>query len=309
MKNPIIPANSANPVGTSKILGSANSKLRKSMKRVGQRVKVLFNKIPVEQTTPDEAGIAVNAEEKLYRYYISPFELNNLSVELQKIILAEMGDGDILAPYIVSSFNLGTSQAIANLVAQAPEYPVTAERAILSRSHQVRVNIVNSRVFEEMQNLNSEMRTNLNRVLSQGMQNGKNPRDVARQIYEQIGIPEWNSGDNKASYARALRIARTEMNSAHRVAGQVQDQEANALGINTGMMWFSALSPTTRDSHARLHGRIMTRQEINDLYSQSGFGVNCKCSQKSIVLNEDGQPRNPDFVKRIKDTGKKFFKD
>lgn len=306
MANPIVPRNDANPVGTSRILGSARADLKKRMKRVGQRTKILFSKVPVEEATPDDAGIATNAN-SVYRYFISPYVLNNLSLELQQIIEQEMGDGDVLDPFLVSSFNLGTSAAITNLVAQAPEYPVTAERAILSPQHQVRVNIVKSRVFEEMSGLNVEMRAGLNRILSEGMQNGQNPRLIARQIYEQVGLPEWNSGKNKASYARSLKIARTEINMAHRQATQYQDQDANKMGVKTGLLWFSALSRTTRRNHARRNGNVYTREQVNDFYSRDANAINCKCSQTSVVLNEDGTPRSENLIKKVKASGKKYF--
>jgi hypothetical protein len=306
MANPIVPKNKTTPTGTARINGQSNAKLKKAHRNIGQRVKAAFNEIPREQVSVDQAGIATNATN--YRYQINILTLTQLSNEIEQIINQEFENDLLLEPFVTSSFNLGTATALANLQAQVPDYPVSLEVLQLSEPHQVRVSVVQSRAFEEMQNLNSDMKTNLNRILKDGMIQGDSPRVIARRINQEIGIPEWNSGDNKASYARALRISRTEINHAHRVATRAQDQDANKLGIETGMLWFSALSKTTRRTHARRHGHDYTRQEVEDFYSRDGNEINCKCSQNSIVL-KDGKPLDPEFTERLQQQGKTFFKD
>ncbi len=329
MANPIVPRNKKTPTGTARISGESNAKLKKAHKNIGQRVKELFNEIPRELTTADQAGIAANrklfyrvqrlmgfgyeyeeavANAASYRYQINVFGLTQLTSSIEQIINQELENDLILEPYVTSSFNLGTATALANLQAQVPDYPVSLDVLQLSEPHQVRVSVVQSRAFEEMQNLNSDMKTNLNRILKDGMIQGDSPRVIARRINQEIGIPEWNSGDNKASYARALRISRTEINHAHRVATRAQDQDANKLGIETGMLWFSALSATTRRTHARRHGHVYSRQENEDFYSRDYNQVNCRCSANSIVL-QDGKPLDPAFVKRLQAQGKLFFND
>ncbi|MGB2063584.1 MAG: phage minor head protein [Marinomonas gallaica] len=286
------------------MITSAEVDLRKKMKRVGQRVIKMFDKVQGYEVPDNEGGIQVN---KSYLYLISAFQMMQMSDELETIIGEELPP-DTVNPFVASAFNLGTTQAIANLANQTA-LPYDATQKIMSPAHQARIAIVQNRVFEQMQNLNADMKANLNRVLTDGMLNGENPRDVARRIRDQIGIPEWNSGDNQASYARAQRIARTEMGTAHREAIKAQDQDANDLGIKTKMIWFSALKPTTRKSHARKHGHLFTRDEISSFYSRDGNAINCFCSQQSVVLDEEGNPDNPEFVNRIKKVGDEFFKD
>jgi hypothetical protein len=301
MRNPITPRNDEAPVGTAGITRTADAALRKSMKRIGQRVKVMLNKIPTQEIT-------INADTE-YRYLIAPASIFQLADDIGDIIEQETDNGEMLEPYGVSSFNLGTTQAIANLAAQVATYPITPESLQFSQPHQARINIVRSRMFEEMQNLNSTMKANLNRILVQGISEGQNPRVIARQIYQEAGIPEWNSGNNKASFARALRVARTEINHAHREAGRAQDRDANALGIKTKLLWFSALLPTTRKTHARRHGHYYTREEVERFYSRDGNSVNCRCSQRSLVLDENDEPYDPTFIERLQKKGKVFFND
>lgn len=304
MGQPIKPRNDEAPQGTARMITSAEIELRKSMKRVGQRVINMLDDVRGYEAPDNEGGIKVN---KSYLYLISAYQMMQMSDEIGAIIDDEMPPS-VMNQYVASAFNLGTTQAIANLANQTA-LPYDAQQKIMSPAHQARIAIVQNRVFEQMQNLNADMKASLNRVLTDGMLNGENPRDVARRIRDQIGIPEWNSGDNQASYARAQRIARTEMGTAHREAIKAQDQDANNLGIKTKMIWFSALKPTTRRSHARKHGHLFTRDEISSFYSRDGNAINCFCSQQSVVLDEDGNPENPEFVSRVKKVGDDFFRD
>ena len=301
---PIKPRNEAAPNGTTRIINGAEKELRQSVKRIGQRVIKLLKSVQAMPVPDNEGGIQVN---RSYYYLITATQLMQMGDEIGVVIDEEL-QPDALNPFLVSSFNLGTTQAIANLANQT-SLPYDAATKIMSPAHQARIAIVQNRVFEYMQNLNADMKANLNRVLSNGMLNGESPFTVARQIRDEIGIPEWNSGDNKASYARAVRIARTEMNNAHREAIRAQDVDANELGIKTRLLWFSAMSATTRRTHARRHGHLYTRDEVNSFYSRDANGINCKCNQTSVVVNDQGEPDNPDFVSRIKSQGEKYFDD
>ena len=329
MANPIVPRNKKTPTGTARINGESNAKLHKAMKNIGQKVRLRFEQVPSFVTTPDDAGISTNNLKRFlklqrymsygfthteavnaasYRYAFNILTLQQLTADVNSIVDQELEDGNIITPFVKSSFNLGTATAIANLSKQVPNYPITVESMALSQPHQMRVSILQGRVFEEMNGLSGDMKANLNRILSTGMTQGDSPRVIARRINQEIGIPEWNAGDNKASFARALRISRTEINHAHRVANRAQDQEANKLGIETRLLWFSALSATTRKTHARRHGHDYTRQEVERFYNKDGNEINCKCSQNSLVL-VDGKPIDPKFIDRLQSQGTTFFDD
>lgn len=303
MGNPIKPKNEKDPVGTGRIKASAEKEIRGALKRTGQRAIELLKSVPVRGVDDNAGGLQIN---KSYLYLIAGFQLEQISEQLSIIVADELSPS-LLDGFIASSFNLGTTAAIANLANQTT-LPYTAATKIQSSAHLARVAIVQNRAFEFMQNLTSDTRASLNRVLTSGITNGINPTDIARQIYQQIGIPEWSdSPDGAASYARALRIARTEINHAHREAGRAQDRDANDVGVKTGLLWFSALRRTTRRTHAANHGEILTRDQVAAFYSRDANEINCNCTQRSIVLNDDGQPMSPDFVEKIKASGKRFF--
>ena len=54
------------------------------------------------------------------------------------------------------------------------------------------------------------------------------------------------------------------------------------------MMHFSALSPTTREDHAARHGEVYTVDEVAEWYSVDANGINCKCTQVEVLLDENG---------------------
>ena len=132
-----------------------------------------------------------------------------------------------------------------------------------------------------MDSFNGDTATELGRVLSQGVEDGLNPRDVAKGIRKRFGISE----------RRAETIARTEITGALRRAARDENQDAQErLGIRTAMLWYSALLPTTRQSHASKHGRTFSAQEVAEFYSQGAESINCRCSQQSVLLDENDQP-------------------
>jgi len=103
-------------------------------------------------------------------------------------------------------------------------------------------------------------------VLSTGIENGQNPIEVARTIRDRFDV----------SRSRAERIARTEITGALRRARWDEAEDARiSIGIRTLEMHLSALSPTTRASHAARHSRLFTVQEVREWYTQDGNSINC----------------------------------
>jgi len=62
------------------------------------------------------------------------------------------------------------------------------------------------------------------------------------------------------------------------------------LGIKTGMLWTSALIPTTRSWHAAKNGKVLTTAEVKAFYSVNGNRYRCRCAQTEALLDADGKP-------------------
>ncbi|EJO9495211.1 minor capsid protein, partial [Cronobacter sakazakii] len=161
-------------------------------------------------------------------------------------------------------------------------------------AYQSRLILVRAREFEEMKGLSNQIKADLSRVLTDGIGRGLNPREVARNITAQTDIER----------SRANRIARTEITTAlRRARWDEHDQARNDLGLNVMLLHMSALSPTTRRTHALRHGHLYTSDEVREWYSINGNAINCKCTQVTVLVDEKGVPLNSSVI----DIAKKEF--
>lgn len=305
MKNgqPLLPATPKAPTMTIGINNAADRKIKAAMRAIQNAVLTLLNDTPKRRVSAPESGVIGNAQ--TYLYEITPQILGRIPDEIGRIIELNLLEGGAFDWYmyqaVAAASESGVGAEVRNIQAQTvpTEYPVTVQSALVAPQHIARVELAKARIYNEMQGLSAEMKTQLSRVLSNGMANGDNPRVIARRIYDQIGLPEWNDGGDKASYARALRIARTEINEAHRKAREGERDTARKLGINLGVMHLSALKNNTRKWHARRHGWVGTEQEEKEWFSKDGNSISCQCSTIGTVLNDDGTIRSDKFKQKV----------
>lgn len=96
-------------------------------------------------------------------------------------------------------------------------------------------------------------------------------------------------------------MAQTEQVGALRKAQwQETDWARERLGLNTAVLWLSALKPTTRSWHAARHGRTYTTEEVQAFYAINGNRYNCYCSQIPVLLNDDGSIFNEGLADKLK---------
>lgn len=268
------------------------------MAEIRRRVIRRFEEVPYYTT----AGNSLHANRETYHYLIDEDILTNLSEYILAMIEELVMRGDNGSPIIIGpaeqAYQSGAAYQVSNLQAQTEAFRRTLEETLLSTPYRTRIGLVRARVFEEMQGFTAATRTDLQRVLADGMARGLSPRDITKQVSERTGV----------GASRAERIARTEINNAHRNALVDQDEQANDEGVRTKLLWFSALSSTTRPHHASRHGRTYSRQEVDDFYSRDANGINCKCSVRSILVDENGNPLSEVLPDKMKLQGAKFFK-
>ena len=77
-------------------------------------------------------------------------------------------------------------------------------------------------------------------------------------------------------------------------------------GMNTGLLWLSALKPTTRSWHASRHGKVYTTEQVRDFYAENGNRYNCYCSQIPVLLNDDGSIFNKGLADKLATERKKW---
>ena len=109
--------------------------------------------------------------------------------------------------------------------------------------------------------------------------------------------------------SKAKTIAQTEQVGALRQAQWNEtDWAADRLGLNTGLLWLSALKPSTRAWHASRHGKVYTTEEVRDFYSEMKNRANCYCSQIPVLLNDDGSIFNEGLADKLAAERKQWAK-
>ena len=74
------------------------------------------------------------------------------------------------------------------------------------------------------------------------------------------------------------------------------ESEAKKLGFNQKYMHLSALSPTTRKSHASRHGKLFSANEVREFWSDKENIAGCKCTVVAVMVDKSGTPIISDFV-------------
>lgn len=249
---PILPPNGANPANQGRRVKQAMRGVDAILKSAQARLLLALEQIPVR---------VVNATR--YEFQV---DLDALRAIVAQIVEELRAAGEPVGQATAGAYAEGTAQASVNLSGLTDDYARPLSSLLASEPYMRRSALVRARVFEEMQGFAGETGADLARVLFTGMEEGRDPLDIARDIRAQFGV----------SKRRAEMIARTEINGALRRGRLDEERDAQErLGIKTGMLWASALKPTTRPSHARRHGRVYTIEEVRDFYSRDGNAINC----------------------------------
>jgi SPP1 gp7 family putative phage head morphogenesis protein len=293
---PILPANKQDPTGVDRLERGAMREFGRRMRKIARGYVEILNRIPAE--------IAVNKATtpvKRYAFRLDAALLMALLGEgssLVDSILLEGGERNLwfFDAYVAVAYRRGTAQEFANLAQQSPAYKAgQQDLAAIMRSdpYRRRMALVQAREFEEMQKLAGDVRADMTRILTEGIGRGLNPRTIARNLTDQAGI----------EHRRANKIARTEITTALRRARWDESDEAtDEYGLRGKQMHLSALSPTTRATHAARHGNLYTTEQVRDWYSQDGNSINCKCSQTFVLVDENGKPLVPAIQQRALET-------
>lgn len=287
-KSPILPGNDADPTGVDRLERGAMREMRRRIGLIRGRYIEALNSIPAEP--------AVN---RRYTYQLYSYTLETLLADLDAFVDSILLEGGreglwFAEAYVRTGYQRGTAQEFANLGQQSPAYAAGRQglqQLLASEPYRRRVALVRARAFEEMQGLSGNVKANMTRVLTDGVARGLNPREVARNLRGQAGI----------EVRRADRIARTEItNALRRARWDEHDDASEQYGLRSMLMHYSALSPTTRITHASRHANLYTSDQIRDWYAVDGNSINCKCSQLSVLVDDSGQPLVPAIVERAK---------
>ena len=242
----------------------------------------------------DQRLYQVNAGKFIYD--MTPQELAELLEAVQGILdqfLLEGGEQNQWAmDYVVAEAQRGTLEAFNNLSQQSQVYAsqTTLQQLLSSPGYQNQIASARLTTFSDWKAISDASRADLTGIITDAVARGVNPRETASVISKRLDV----------SMSRAKVIAQTEQVGALRQAQWNEtDWAADRLGLNTGLLWLSALKPTTRSWHASRHGKVYTTEEVRDFYAENGNRYNCYCSQIPVLLNDDGSIFNEGLADKL----------
>ncbi|WP_418939544.1 phage minor head protein [Silvania confinis] len=238
-------------------------------------------------------------------YDMSPQELADLLVIVQTILddhLLEGGEQKHWAfDYVAAQAQRGTLEAFNNLSQQSQVYAsqTTLQQLLSSPAYQNQIASAYISTYSDWILESDRARGDLANIISDAIGRGVNPRETANVISKRLDV----------SMARAKNMAQTEQVGALRQAQWNEtDWSRERLGLNTGLMWLSALKPTTRSWHASRHGKVYTTEEVRDFYAENGNRYHCYCSQIPVLLNDDGSIFNEGLANKLAKERKQWTK-
>lgn len=229
-------------------------------------------------------------------YDMTPQELSDLLDAVQTILdeyLLEGGDQNQWAlDYVIDAFKRGTLEAFNNLSQQSQVYAsqTTLQQLLSSPGYQNQIAAARLTTFSDWKAISDAARGDLTNIITDAVARGVNPRETANVISKRLDV----------SMSRAKNIAQSEQVGALRQAQWNEtDWAADRLGLNTGLLWLSALKPTTRWWHAAEHGKVKTTDWVREFYSRGGNKYHCYCGQIPVLLNDDGSIFNQGLADKL----------
>ncbi|QHJ82586.1 MAG: hypothetical protein [Bacteriophage sp.] len=309
--SPIVPRNKADPTQSYRAVNKMAREIERRYTIIKQRLRILLDArlVGVEsQANHRQSSLVCNNQDipdsiffvnaGTYIYSLHPTELANLMDFITTILddeLLQGGRDNLWAmDYISTEYERGAQVAYTNLANQSQVYAenVTLMQILSSPGHLNQIQMARVPVYADWRLLSQRATSDLTNIIASAITEGINPRETKSIISKRLDV----------SMSDAKRIAQTEQLGALRKAQWSEATYAKEeLGLNAALMHVSALSPTTRITHANRHGHIYTEAEVAEWYSVNGNQFNCKCSQIPVLLNQDGQLVNKGLVERMKE--------
>lgn len=283
VRNPIIPSNRQDRTGTAGILRRAGAAIRRRWAGLQVDVLAIFDGIRIYGQND-----AVGPPQRTI-YSMTPDEAAATSQALQDALDRWIGAGRDVKhvlwwePYPEEAMQLGTAQSVANLTQLSPVYAAARnlQTVVFSQPYRNRVAMAQLKSYEHWTGITAGMRSELSQIIGRAVVDGKAPREVRREIVERLDV----------SRSKALEYAQTDITDTLRQARMAEaDNAAGTMDLNIGLLWTSALIPTTRPWHASRNGQVYSTAEVRAFYQVNGNRYRCHCATTECLLDDSGAP-------------------
>ncbi|CDG19992.1 conserved protein of unknown function [Xenorhabdus poinarii G6] len=301
---PIIPRNKRDPTQSYRPVNKMFRDIENRYQGIKAALRKLFDQRLMGRTIEGNAQRALVLHgDTLYQvntgtfvYDMTAQQLADL-LEIVQVILDDYllagGKDQLWAfSYVADEYQRGTLNAYTNLSAQSEIYAqqTTLSFLLSTPAYQNQVASAFISTYSDWTGISDAARADLSHVIAEAIARGVNPRETAAIISKRLDV----------SMGIAKNIAQTEQVGALRKAQWNETKWTNErLGLNTALLWLSALKPTTRQGHAARHGQIYTIEECEEFYSKNGNRYHCYCAQQPVVLDDNGKLYNTGLTERL----------
>ncbi len=306
---PIVPRSKVDPTRSAKQVTAMYRDIEERYLGIKRALKVLFD----QRLTGLEREVNSHnwhflchdngADMRLYQvnagkfiYDMSAQELADLLEAVQAILddhLLDGGEQNLWAmDYVVAEAQRGTLEAFNNLSQQSQVYAsqTTLQQLLSSPGYLNQISAARLTTFSDWKVISDTARGDLTTIITDAVARGVSPRETASVISKRLDV----------SMSRAKTIAQTEQVGALRRAQRNETGWAKErLGLNTAILWISALKPTTRATHGARHGKTYTTDEVAEFYSKDGNSYNCYCANIPCLLDDEGKLYNEGLAEKL----------
>ncbi|ENF7209034.1 phage minor head protein [Klebsiella pneumoniae] len=306
---PIVPRSKVDPTRSAKQVSAMFMDIEGRYLDIKRRLKVLFDQRLTglqREVNGEQSWLMCNNEgadlslyqvnARTYVYDMTAAQLADLLQIVQTILddaLLDGGSQNLWAlDYVAAEYERGTLEAFNNLSQQSPVYTsqTTLQQLLSSPAYQNQIASAYISTYSDWKGISDAARADLANVIADAIGRGINPRETASIVSKRLDV----------SMSRAKTIAQTEQVGALRQAQWNEtDWAADRLGLKTGLLWLSALKPTTRWWHAAEHGKVKTTEWVREFYSRDGNKYHCYCGQIPVLLNDDGSIFNKGLAEKL----------
>lgn len=311
---PIVPRNKTDPTQSARQVGRMYRDIESRYLDIKRALKALFDERltgQVRESNSEQTYLVCNNVDSpatlyqcnagTYIYDMTAAQLADLLQRVQLILddaLLDGGSQNLWAlQYVAAEYERGTHQAFTNLSVQSPVYAqqTTLAQLLSTPAYQNQIAAAYVSTYSEWKGISDAARADLANVISDAIGRGINPRETAQIISKRLDV----------SMSQAKNIAQTEQVGALREAQwQETDWARERLGLNTAILWLSALKSTTRSWHAARHGRTYTTEQVEAFYAERGNRYHCYCANVPCLLDDKGKIVNAGLTNKLDDERK-----
>ncbi len=249
--------------------------LRKQfMSAMRVRFQSLYNDIHQWLVVEDE--LALNA--KKFQFQNDPNKLAEFNKWLeqrinQRLLQAYESNEPWIMDYVAEAYDKGYARAYDQinaygLVKKSPNV-ASDKQAFVARSlgspvRAEKLQILGTRTFESLKGTAQSVKSGLTRILTDGMANGLGPKQIAKQIKEELNM----------DLAKANRIARTEITHAHAEAQLESFEALNVDEVSVEAEWLTAEGACQACEDMAREGPY----PVSEAHGLIPYHPNCRCA-------------------------------